>query len=165
MTAGSSVADRLSMRDDADASGLLLEDLEDLSEVTVLAVGGIRASVLELQAVLHDPLVCRFQGGDELLRADDEDDVGGAPYVGGELAAGGRGDDQRSVASDCVDAAEGVVRLAGYRLHLGQLRFEVELRHPVACRVVRSASLIAFVMPASSSVTEVLVITEAPSGM
>jgi hypothetical protein len=46
--------------------------------------------------VLVDPLVCRLQGGDELLRVYDEDYAGGAPGVGGELAAGGGGDDERA---------------------------------------------------------------------
>ena len=62
----------------------------------VHAVGGVGACVLERQAVLDDALVRRLQAGDELLRADDEDDVGGAPGVGGELAAGSGGDDKRS---------------------------------------------------------------------
>ncbi len=77
-----------------DAAWQLLVDLENLPDGTVLPVGGIRAGVLEFQAVLVDPFVCRFHGGDEFLRADDEDDAGGAPGVGGELAAGGRGDDE-----------------------------------------------------------------------
>ena len=91
--------------------------------------------------MLDDPLVRLFQAGDELLGADDEDDVGGAPGVGGELAAGGRGDDERSLAGDRVDAAERVVRLAGDRLHLRQLGREVERHHLVARRVVRSAAV------------------------
>jgi hypothetical protein len=49
----------------------------------------LRAGVLKRQAVLVDPLVCCLQGGHELLRANDENDAGGAPGVGGELAAGG----------------------------------------------------------------------------
>ena len=90
-----------------DPAGILLVDLEDLADAAVLPVRGIGAGVLEWRkAVLDDPLVRRFQVGDELLRADDEDDVGGAPGVGGELAAGGRGDDEGSVAGDGVDAAE-----------------------------------------------------------
>jgi cell division protein ZapA (FtsZ GTPase activity inhibitor) len=67
---GSSEPDHLPDQDDVDAAGQLLVDLENLSDGAVLPVGGNRASVLELQAVLVDPLVCRFQGGDELLRAD-----------------------------------------------------------------------------------------------
>ena len=55
-----------------DAPGRLLVDLEDLPDNAVLHVGGIRASVLELQAVLVDPLACRFRRGHELLGADDE---------------------------------------------------------------------------------------------
>ena len=70
-----------------DAAGQLLVDLQDLPHRAVLPVGGDRAGVLEHQAVLVDPLVRRLQRGDELLRADDEDDVGGAPGIGGELAA------------------------------------------------------------------------------
>ena len=71
-----------------DAAGILLVDLEDLADPAVLPVGGVGAGVLEWQAVLVDPFACRFGVGDELLRADDEDDVGGAPGIGGELAAG-----------------------------------------------------------------------------
>src|SRR6266487_1132426 len=99
---GRSEADRLPDEHDVDAAGQLLVDLENLSDRAVLPVGGIRASVLEFQAVLVDPLVCRFHGGDEFLRADDKDDVGGAPGVGGELAAGGRGDDESSVSGDSM---------------------------------------------------------------
>ena len=40
---------------------------------------------------------------------------------------------------DGVDAAEGVVGLAGDRLHLRQLGCEVERQHPVARRIVRAA--------------------------
>src|SRR5580704_17605232 len=69
-----------------DPAGLLLVDLQDLPHEAVLPVGGDRAGVFQDQAVLVDPLVRGLQGGDELLRADDEDDVGGAPRVGGELA-------------------------------------------------------------------------------
>jgi hypothetical protein len=79
-----------------DAAGVLLVDLEDLSDAAVLPVGRVGAGVLEWEAVLDDPLVRRLQAGHELLRSDDEDDVGGAPGVGGELAARGRGDDERS---------------------------------------------------------------------
>ena len=50
-----------------DAAGVLLVDLEDLSDAAVLPVGGIGASVFEFQAVLDDPLVRRFQVGDELV--------------------------------------------------------------------------------------------------
>ena len=62
-----------------DAAGILLVDLEDLADAAVLPVGGVGAGVFERQAVLDDPLVGGFQAGDELLRADDEDDVGGSP--------------------------------------------------------------------------------------
>jgi hypothetical protein len=76
--AGCSEADQLSDEDDVDAAGPLLVDLEDLPDQAVLPVGGVRASVLELQAVLDDPFACRCRGGNQLLRADDEDDGGGA---------------------------------------------------------------------------------------
>src|SRR5881397_500395 len=86
---GSAVSepDRPADQHDVDAAGVFLVDLEDLSDAAVLPVGGIGAGVLELEAVLDDPLARRFQARDELLRAHDEDDVGGAPGVGGELAA------------------------------------------------------------------------------
>ena len=74
---GQSEADRLPDEDDVDASGELLVDLEDLADEAVLSVGGIRPSVLKFQAVPVDPLVCGVQGGDEFLRANEEDDVGG----------------------------------------------------------------------------------------
>jgi hypothetical protein len=64
-----------------DPAGQLLVDLEDLAHEAVLPVGGVRAGVLEPQAVLVDPLVPSLDRGDELLRADDEDDVSGAPDV------------------------------------------------------------------------------------
>jgi hypothetical protein len=86
-------ADRLADEHDVDAAGVLLVHLENLANPAVLPIGGVRAGVLEFEAVLVDPLMGRFQGGDEFLRTDDEDDVGGAPGVRGELAAGGGGDD------------------------------------------------------------------------
>src|ERR1700730_11097471 len=95
--------DRLSDQDDVDAAGQLLVDLENLSDVAVLPVGGIRASVLKLEAVLEDPIACRVKGWDEFLRADDEDDVRGAPCVGGKLAAGRRGDHETSLTGERVD--------------------------------------------------------------
>ena len=59
-----------------DAAGVLLVDLEDLADPAVLPVGGIRTGVFERQAVLDDSLMRLFEAVDELLRADDEDDVG-----------------------------------------------------------------------------------------
>ena len=53
-----------------DSAGQLLVDLQDLADAAVLSVGRLRADVLELQAVLVDPLVGGAQGGDELLGAD-----------------------------------------------------------------------------------------------
>ena len=67
-----------------DPAGILLVDLEHLADAAVLPVRRIGAGVFERKAVLDDPLVRRFQVGDELLRTDDEDDVGGAPGVGSE---------------------------------------------------------------------------------
>ena len=67
-----------------DAAGELLVDLEDLSDEAVLPVSGVRTTVLEYQAVLEDPLARGIYGRDELLRPHDEDDVGGAPDIGGE---------------------------------------------------------------------------------
>src|SRR3982074_2866483 len=118
--------DRLSDQDDVDAAGQLLVDLENLSDVAVLPIGGIRASVLEFEAVLEDPLACCVERWDEFLRADDEDHVGGAPGVGGELAAGGGGDEEGSVAGYRVDASEAEIGLAGDRLHLLRLGLVVE---------------------------------------
>src|SRR5262249_58302090 len=106
-TRGSSEPGRLPDQHDVDAAGKLLVDFHDLAHVAVLPVGGDRAGVLEYQAVLIDPLPRRLQGGHELLRADHEDDVGRAPDVRGELAAGSRGDDERAVAGDRVHAAQG----------------------------------------------------------
>ena len=59
-----------------DAAGQFLVDLQDLPELAVLLVGGLRAGVFQRQAVLIDPLVRRCQRGHELLRADHEDHVG-----------------------------------------------------------------------------------------
>src|SRR5260370_31595733 len=80
---GRSEADWLADEDEVDAAGQLLVDLENLPDVAVLPVGGLRAGILQLQAVLVDPLVRRLAGGDDFLGADDQDDVGGAPGVGG----------------------------------------------------------------------------------
>jgi pimeloyl-ACP methyl ester carboxylesterase len=66
-----SVTGRLSDEHDMDAAGQLLVDLEDLADGAVLPVGGDRASVLENQAVLVDPLVRRLQVGHKLLRSDE----------------------------------------------------------------------------------------------
>jgi hypothetical protein len=84
-------ADLLPDKDDVDAVRHLLMDLEDLPHLAVLPVRGLRACVLEPEAVLIDALVRRCQRGHEFLRADHEDDIGGAPGVGGELAARRRG--------------------------------------------------------------------------
>jgi hypothetical protein len=80
-------ADRLADEDDVDAAGQLLVDPEDFPDLAVLPVGGLRAGVFQRQAVLINALMRRCQRRHELLRADDEDDIGGAPGVGGELAA------------------------------------------------------------------------------
>jgi hypothetical protein len=80
-------ADRLADEDDVDAAGQFLVDLEDFPDLAVLPVGGLRAGVFQRQAVLLDALMRRFQGRHELLHAGHEDDIGGAPGVGGELAA------------------------------------------------------------------------------
>ena len=48
-----------------DAAGQFLMDLENLSDETVLPVGGTSASVLKHEAVLEDPLACRVQRWDE----------------------------------------------------------------------------------------------------
>src|SRR6476661_9341789 len=87
--AGRSEADWLADEDEVDAARQFLVDLEDLPDVAVLPVGGLRAGILELEAVLVDPLARRLEGRNDLLGADDQDDVGGTRGVGGELAAGG----------------------------------------------------------------------------
>src|SRR5256885_9160092 len=88
-----SEANGLSDEDDVDAPGEFLVDLEKLPDLDVLPIGGERPGILEGEAVFDDPLTGLLRAGDELLRADDEDDVCGAPHIGGELAAGSRGDD------------------------------------------------------------------------
>ena len=50
------------------AAGILLVDLEDLADAAVLSVGGECAGILELEAMLVDPLVRRIKVGHELLR-------------------------------------------------------------------------------------------------
>jgi hypothetical protein len=80
-------------------AGQLLVDFENLSNGAVLPVGGECASVLELEAVLEDPLACGVECRDEFLRADDEDHVRGTPRVGGELASGGGSDHECSLDS------------------------------------------------------------------
>jgi len=59
--------------------------------------------------------------------------------VGGELAAGGRGDDQGAVTGDGVDTAQGVIGLPAYRLYLLGLGREVKGEHLVARRLIRPA--------------------------
>ncbi len=56
---GSSETDRLADEDDVDAAGQLLVDLQDLPHLAVLPVSGLRPDVLQRQAVLIDPLMCR----------------------------------------------------------------------------------------------------------
>ena len=72
MGMGRSEADRLPDEDDVGTTGQLQMHLQNLADGAVLAVGGIRADVLELQAVLVDPLMCCFQDRDQFLRTDDE---------------------------------------------------------------------------------------------
>src|SRR6185312_12801944 len=52
-----SVADLLADEDDMDASGQFGVDLQNLPDLAVLPVGGLRAGVFQRQAVLVDPLV------------------------------------------------------------------------------------------------------------
>ena len=59
-----------------DVAGRFLVDFQDLPNLAVVAVGGLGAGIIQLEAVLEDPLVRGLQGGDELLRASHEDDVG-----------------------------------------------------------------------------------------
>ena len=75
-------------------------------------------AVLELQAVFVDPLARFVEVGDELLQTRRRRRRAGAPGVRGELAAGGRRDDQRSLTGHRMDAAEREVGLAADRLHL-----------------------------------------------
>src|SRR6266536_3785527 len=128
LACGPSESDRLADEDNVNAAGPLLVDLEDLPHKAVLSIRTERAGVLELEAVAVDALAGRFQVGHELLCADDEDDVGGAPCEGGELASRGRGDHKHSVAGDRMDAAEREVGLAGDRLHLLQRSAAPQLR-------------------------------------
>jgi hypothetical protein len=60
---GGSVADLLTDEDDLDAAGQFLVDLEDLPDLAVLPVGGLRAGVFQRQAVLIDALVRRCSVG------------------------------------------------------------------------------------------------------
>jgi hypothetical protein len=122
-------------------AGQLLVDFENLSNGAVLPVGGECASVLELEAVLEDPLACCVECRDEFLRADDEDDVRGAPGVGGELASRGGGDHACSLKRYGVDASEREIGLAGDRFHLLLLGLEVERQHLVADRLVGPAAV------------------------
>ena len=76
--------DRLPDEDDVDAPGQLLW-ISRIFPTKLFWPERVRASVLELQAVLVDAPAARFGAGDQLLRAYyDEDDVGGAPGVRGE---------------------------------------------------------------------------------
>ena len=54
-------ADWLTDEDDVDAAGQFLVDLEDLPDLAVLPVGGLRAGVFQRQAVLIDALMRRCQ--------------------------------------------------------------------------------------------------------
>src|SRR6266536_5398947 len=58
-----SVPGRLPDQHDVDASRQLLADLHDLPDEAVLAVRGLGPRVLQLQAVLVDPLVRGLQAG------------------------------------------------------------------------------------------------------
>ena len=57
-------------------------DLKDLADAAVLPVRSVGAGIFEREAVLDDPFVGDVESRDELLYADDEDDVGGASSVG-----------------------------------------------------------------------------------
>jgi hypothetical protein len=73
-----------------DTAGCLLVYFEDLADDAVLSVCSVRAGVFEFQAVLVDALAGRAGIGNELLRADDEDDVGGARGVGAAVSESSR---------------------------------------------------------------------------
>src|SRR5207253_2460717 len=61
---GISDANGLSDEDDVDAAGVLLVDLENLSDLAVLAVGGVRPCIREGETVLDDPLTGLLRAGD-----------------------------------------------------------------------------------------------------
>jgi hypothetical protein len=83
-----SKAHRLSDENHVDAPGLFLVDLQHFANDAVLPVRRIRTRVLQLEAVLDDPLTRGLGVAEELLRADDEDDIGRAPGVRSELTPG-----------------------------------------------------------------------------
>src|SRR6476646_9847442 len=105
-------------QDDVDPAGQFLVDLEDLPDVAVLTVGGSGARVFELEAVLEDPLPCRVEGRDELLRADAKDHIRGTAGKPSKLTDGGRVNNDSSLPGPRVNATERVIGLARDRLHL-----------------------------------------------
>ena len=105
--ASASVADRLAQQQHGAAPGMRL-GVEDQHPVDGARppVDDLDAGALQRQDVILDPAQRGAQVGDDLLRADDPDRVGGAAGVAGQLAAAGRGDHQRAGLGDGVDAAD-----------------------------------------------------------
>src|SRR5712691_282447 len=100
-------AEDLVNEDDGDAAGReLAVDDEDLVNAAVHAIRRLGASILEREDVLVDAAETLLEVGHDLLRPHDEDQSPRTGDVGAELAATGRGREQRSTLGDRMHAAE-----------------------------------------------------------
>src|SRR3989442_11362368 len=100
-------AEDLVNEDDGDAAGHeLAVDDQDLVDAAVHAIRRLGTGILEREDVLVDAAETLLEVGHDLLRPDDEDQSPRTGGVGAELAATGRGREQRSILGDGMHAAE-----------------------------------------------------------
>src|SRR2546425_3380694 len=100
-------AEDLVNQDDGDAAGHeLAVDDEDLVDAAVHAIRRLGAGILEREDVLVDAAETFLEVGHDLLRPHDEDQSPRTADIGAELAATGRGREQRSTLGDRMHAAE-----------------------------------------------------------
>src|SRR5207247_10594664 len=104
----------------------LAVDDEDLVYATVHTIRRLGARVLEREDILVDATETLLEVGHDLLRPHDEDHSSRTGDVGAELAATGRGREQRSTLGDRMHAAEHDVGGRGEAADLVGLRRAIQ---------------------------------------
>src|ERR1700680_3153203 len=105
------------------AGGDRLVDNQEVIYSAGNAVGLPGPQVLKRKAVLVDASQSGVEIGDDLLTADNEDDVPRSGDDWTELAPAGRRDEKRALLRYGVDAADDPIRRGGELTHLTALHF------------------------------------------
>src|SRR2546423_9014356 len=116
-------------------------DDKDVVHTARHAVCAARPLVLERQAVLIDAAKPGVEVSDDLLASDHENDVLGSRYQRAQLAAAGRGDEQRSVLRHGMHAADHILGGRGEHTHLVLLHLPIHLVQTQTKRLVASRAL------------------------